>query len=450
MNHQGYFAKNTLQNNQQIINNLSFASKRDPQGTKPQIFENSESQNQVTKKHNFKTKEQIASCYGRVGYGNVSNEVCQNGSCSGRMKTYEKLSFMVPEKYEIQQTLGKGSYGVVCSAVDKTDPEAPAPIAVKKITNLFTRDILVKRAIRELKFMRFFKGHKNIIGLVDLELVTEKPYDGLYCFQELIEYDLARVIHSSVQFSEFHIQSFLYQILCGVKYMHSADVIHRDLKPGNILCTIQGTLKICDFGLARGISSPLLAQISTETGRPYHITSYVATRWYRAPELILTRTNYSKAIDIWACGCILAEFYGRKPVFIGNDHMHQVAEIVKILGTPSENDLIKYGSRVAWELFGPPKRQHTKVPWSHIYPFASNNGLDLLEKLVLWDPEARLTVEQALEHPFFKNVKNPKDEPECPYGVFDFQYEHNLGSLGSLVTCLHDEVKKFKNEKYSF
>ena len=450
MNNQGYFVKNTLQNNPQIINNLSFTPKNGAQGPKTQGFGNIESQNQIKEKQNFKAKNPVASCNKRAENGNASIGISQKADCSVKMTTYEKFSFMVPEKYEIQQVLGKGSYGVVCSALDRTDPEALAPIAIKKITNIFTRDILVKRAIRELKFMRFFKGHKNIIGLVDLELVTEKPYDGLYCFQELLDYDLARVIHSSVQFSEFHIQSFFYQILCGIKYLHSADVIHRDLKPGNILCTIQGTLKICDFGLARGISSQLLGQMTTETGRTHHITNYVATRWYRAPELILTRTNYSKAIDIWACGCILAELYGRKPVFIGNDHMHQFAEILKVLGTPSNDDLLSYGSRVAWELFCPPKRQHKKIAWSQIYPFASKNGLDLLEKLVLWNPEARLKVEQALEHPFFKDVKNPNDEPGCPYGVFDFQYEHHLESIDSLVSCLKKEVENFKSGKTSF
>ena len=171
------------------------------------------------------------------------------------------------------------------SAIDKGEDGKPRRLAIKKVTNIFNREILLKRAIRELKFLNFFKGHKNIVSLVDLEIVSEKPYDGLYCYQELVDYDLARVIHSTVQFSEFHIKHFLYQILCGLKYIHSADVIHRDLKPGNILCSIGGNLKICDFGLARGIAPQYFEQKSDEI----HITSYVATRWYRACLLYTSR-----------------------------------------------------------------------------------------------------------------------------------------------------------------
>lgn len=231
---------------------------------------------------------------------------------------YSNANFSVPGRYEIIQVLGKGSYGTVVSAIDKINSSNEVRIAIKKVTSIFTREILLKRAIRELKFMNFFKGHRNIVSLIDLEIVNEDPYAGLYCYQELVDYDLARVIHSNVLFSEFHIKHFIYQILCGLKYIHSADVIHRDLKPGNILCTITGEIKICDFGLARGISPTF----SLSGGVTNHITNYVATRWYRAPELILSHKKYSKAVDMWAVGCILAEFYGRKPVFMGNDSLH--------------------------------------------------------------------------------------------------------------------------------
>ncbi|AMD18744.1 HBL158Wp [Eremothecium sinecaudum] len=354
---------------------------------------------------------------------------------------YTKANFSIPGHYEVLQMLGKGSYGTVVSAVDNFNPNYPIRIAIKKITNIFQREVLLKRAIRELKFMHYFKGHKNIVSLINLEIVNEKPYDGLYCYQELIDYDLARVIHSNVQFSEFHIKHFTYQILCGVKYIHSADVIHRDLKPGNILCSISGQLKICDFGLARGIS-PLFTNTKTSN----HITNYVATRWYRAPELILSHKRYNKSIDMWAIGCILAEFYGRKPIFMGQDSMHQISEIVKVLGTPSRDTIIKYGSSRAYDIFCPPKPQYVKIPWVEIYPFASADALDLVEHLLDWDPDKRLIVEEAIEHEFVSSVRDKSDEPMCPHGPFNFSYEAEFKSMSNLREVLYAEVKQFQEE----
>ncbi|GCE99127.1 mitogen-activated protein kinase smk1 [Zygosaccharomyces mellis] len=355
----------------------------------------------------------------------------------------ESVKFSMPARYELIHILGKGSYGTVCSVKDKQTPGAPYSIAVKKITNIFYREILLKRAIRELKFMNYFKGHKNIVSLINLEIVTEKPYDGVYCYQELIDYDLAKVIHSSVQLSEFHVKHFFYQILCGLKYIHSADVIHRDLKPGNILCSLNGCLKICDFGLARGVAPQYFT-----TRESYHdITNYVATRWYRAPELILSHKSYNKAIDLWSAGCILAEFYGRKPVFMGKDSVHQIYEITKILGSPSRELLIQYGSLKAWNMCTNTTPMCKKVLWSDVYPFASSDALELISLLVQWEADQRLTVEEAIEHDFLQEVRRPEDEPVCPKGPFDFSYENQLCSMLKLREYLVNEVMEFREER---
>lgn len=354
---------------------------------------------------------------------------------------FQKANFSLPGNYVVLQVLGKGSYGTVVSALDQSDKSNPVKVAIKKVTNIFHREVLLKRAIRELKFMKYFKGHKNIVSLINLDIVFEKPYDGLYCFQELIDYDLARVIHSNVQFSEFHIKHFTYQILCGLKYIHSADVIHRDLKPGNILCTISGQLKICDFGLARGVSPKYTNKFTN------HITNYVATRWYRAPELMLSYGKYTKAIDLWAVGCILAEFYGRKPIFMGSDTLHQITEIVKVLGTPNKKIITKYGSSKAYELFSYPRPQLLKVPWKNIYPIACNEALELVDNLLSWDSDSRLTAEGAIEHPFLELVRIKDDEPSCPYGSFDFSYENNFTSMSHLRDFLYNEVKTFQKER---
>lgn len=356
---------------------------------------------------------------------------------------FENAKFSLPGRYEVIQVLGKGSYGTVCSVRDRFNPENPYNIAVKKITNIFYREILLKRAIRELKFMNYFKGHKNIVSLIDLEIVSEKPYDGLYCYQELIDYDLAKVIHSSVQLSEFHIKHLFYQILCGLKYIHSAEVIHRDLKPGNILCTLNGCLKICDFGLARGLAPQYFTARETQ----HDITNYVATRWYRAPELILSHKVYDKSIDMWSTGCILAEFYGRKPIFMGKDSVHQIHEIMKVLGSPSKELLVEYASLKAWNMCSNSNSFYKETEWKNLYPFASEEALDLVNNLLRWESKRRLTVEQALEHPFLSAVRTIEDEPVCPWGAFDFSYEHQLCSMQRLREFLMNEVLMFKEKR---
>lgn len=352
----------------------------------------------------------------------------------------DKGDFYVNSRYQIQNVLGKGSYGVVCSAVDTKTPAKEVPLAIKKVSRIFEKEVLLKRAVRELKLMRFFKGHRNIINLIDLDIVYSAPYDGLYCFQELASYDLSKVIHSSTQFSEFHIQSFLYQILCGLKYIHSADVVHRDLKPGNILVTMQGTLKICDFGLARGISPKFMGSKSQA------ITNYVATRWYRAPELLLSRRNYSKLVDLWSVGCILGELYGRKPLFMGNDQIHQSTEILKVLGTPSREIILRYGSSAAWNLFSPPSPQFQPMAWSDVYPFASENAHDLMSKLICWDSNERYNVHELISHRFLRMVRDPSDEPITPQ-VFDFQFENTAKTFNDYKILIHEEVELFKQAR---
>lgn len=354
---------------------------------------------------------------------------------------YEKANFLIDSRYSVQHILGKGSYGTVCSAIDLNSKDKSS-LAIKKVCNIFNKEVLLKRAIRELKLMEYFKGHKNIIGLVDLDIVYVKPYDGLYCFQELVDYDLAKVIHSSVQFSEFHIQSFFYQICCGLKYIHSADVIHRDLKPGNILVTSQGCLKICDFGLARGINSRYM----NHNHKSSNITNYVATRWYRAPELILSRKPYGKAVDIWAIGCIFAELYSRRPIFIGDDQIMQITEICKIIGAPSKEIIFSYGTTIAWEFFSDPKPKFQKKEWSELYPHANNYAHDLLDKLVCWNVNKRYTIDQILKHPYLKKVSNP-DEEVVMDEPFDFSFEWKAKTLNDLKMVLHDEVTNFKEKK---
>lgn len=397
----------------------------------------------------------------KSNYNNIKNN---DNDKTVQRRNYIDIKFSVPKRYEIIKLLGKGSYGIVCSARDNNIKNGDFVLAIKKITNIFNKEILLKRAIRELKFMFYFQGHKNIVNLINVEIIFNFPFDGLYCYQELIDYDLAKVIHSNVVFTEFHIQWFTYQILCGIKYIHSADVIHRDLKPGNILCTIYGTLKICDFGLARGIGvqhkngqNSKGSNSNTLPNVVSHITNYVATRWYRAPELMLSNKPYTMSIDMWAIGCILAEFYHRRPIFMGKDSIHQISEIIKYLGTPNEQLLKQFGSIRSWNLLYnvttitkcDPSQGKYSQDWKEVFPFACHLGLNLLSKLLIWNPIERLTAKEALEHPFLNPVRRKNDEPECPHGSFDFKYELELNSMNKLREYLINEVIQYRKNRHS-
>merc|ERR1719469_170157 len=154
-------------------------------------------------------------------------------------------------------------------------------------------------------------------------------FDDIYMVLDLMESDLYKVISSKQTLNEEHHQYFAYQILRGLVYLHSADVIHRDLKPQNILANKNCDLKICDFGLARGMADD-------DAKDQDNLTDYVVTRWYRAPEVVLLASEYTMAIDIWAVGCILCELIGRRPFFTGKDHLDQIKKIFAVIGSPEE------------------------------------------------------------------------------------------------------------------
>ncbi|TKS91238.1 Serine/threonine-protein kinase NLK2 [Collichthys lucidus] len=226
-----------------------------------------------------------------------------------------------PAEMEPDRPIGYGAFGVVWSV---TDPRDGRKVALKKMPNVFQNLVSCKRVFRELRMLCFFK-HDNVLSALD---ILQPPqidcFEEIYVITELMQSDLHKVIVSPQPLTTDHIKVFLYQILRGLKYLHSAGILHRDIKPGNLLVNSNCLLKICDFGLAR----------VEEPDPSRHMTQEVVTQYYRAPEVLMGCRHYGSAIDVWSVGCIFAELLGRRILFQAQSPIQQLDLITDLLGTP--------------------------------------------------------------------------------------------------------------------
>ncbi|XP_009695780.1 PREDICTED: mitogen-activated protein kinase 7, partial [Cariama cristata] len=304
------------------------------------------------------------------------------------------VTFEVGDEYEVIETIGTGAYGVVSSARRR---DTGQQVAIKKIPNAFDVVTNAKRTLRELKILKHFK-HDNIIGIKDI-LKPTVPYGefrSVYVVLDLMESDLHQIIHSAQPLTLEHVRYFLYQLLRGLKYIHSANVLHRDLKPSNLLVNENCELKIGDFGMARGLGAD-----------PRHakafLTEYVATRWYRAPELLLSLHRYTRAIDMWSVGCIFAEMLGRRQLFPGRNYVHHFGD-------------------------------------------AEPAALALLGRMLRFDPRERVSVAEALRHPFLAKYHDPEDEPEC-VPAFDFAFDRRVLTKEEIKAAIVAEIADFHDRR---
>ncbi|KAL7531006.1 hypothetical protein ACHAXR_003798 [Thalassiosira sp. AJA248-18] len=347
-------------------------------------------------------------------------------------------TFTVDSKYSFNRVIGSGAYGVVISA---NDTHLNSKCAIKMVPKAFQDEIDAKRILREIKLLKHLK-HENIVGICDMMPPMMRYVDDfkdVYIVSELMETDLYRIIYSKQSLSLDHVQYFIYQVLRALKYIHSANVLHRDLKPSNLLVNSNCDLKVCDFGLARGVLDR--DQMRDSNKRPL-LTEYVVTRWYRAPEIMLACHEYDKPVDVWSTGCILAELLARKPFFPGEDYIDQLTLITTKLGKLPEDELDFVTSEKA-RRFMRKLPNKTVAPLKQQFPNASSECLDLLRKMLQIHPRKRITVEDALKHPFMAQLHSEEDEPVCDR-PFDFSFEDEKLHRIRLQELIWEEVGDFR------
>ncbi|KAJ7115849.1 kinase-like domain-containing protein [Mycena epipterygia] len=337
--------------------------------------------------------------------------------------------FHVKKRWKLIREMGSGAYGVVISAGDEITGET---VAIKLVSRVFDKLQLAKRALREITLLRHFTGHANITGLIDAKMISPESNE-IYIFMEPMEADLHQIIKSGQTLTGEHVQYFVYQILRGMKFVHSASVIHRDLKPGNLLVNADCELKICDFGLSRGFENAS------------NLTEYVATRWYRAPEIMLGFREYDTAIDVWSIGCILAELLSSQPLFKGKDYVDQLKKILDVLGSPEETVLQKIASEKA-RTYVRSLPISKKRPFAKILPSADLQAIELLSHMLTFDPDQRFTVAEALEHPWLSGYHEPEEEPECPEIYEKWKAIEELKTLDEFRVALWNEIQDYRKE----
>jgi len=333
----------------------------------------------------------------------------------GNCEQFNTLSSLSSKFSDLKVIAGGGS-GVVLSGFDKSLSESSLPdkdgsqVALKRLSLVGKGHCRV--ALRELRLLNRFV-HENVVKtykitdsngstIDDPTLENFKDLDSVYVVEELLDTDLHKVIERNGKLSLDTTKLFLYQLLRGLKYIHSANVIHRDIKPGNLFVNLDDlTLKIGDYGLARVFDN--------RYEHKGYLTAVVSTRYYRAPEVMKNLGDYSYPIDMWSCGCVFAEMLSGKILFSGENDLDQLNVICSAYGVTPDNLLTETSS----------------FP-EHLFVGLPPEAIDLLSRMLCLDPDERITITEALQHPFLSELHDPIDEPICEY---PFQIEHEIDNL---------------------
>jgi mitogen-activated protein kinase 1/3 len=398
-------------------------------------------------------------------------------------KSHRKVSKSL---YRLMHQIGFGAYGSVFAAIRRLTGNT---VAIKRVSTLKSDTISTKRLLREIMILKSL-SHPNVVKILDSPKLHET--NELYEISIVMEYaqnDLKRFLRSSTYLTSAFIRVIVYNILCGMNYLHSANIIHRDLKPANILINPNLDIKICDFGLARSMPSsgniiPLVPSFTSDLGisstsnsalnestprnklyKWRNMSDHVTTRWYRAPEVILLEKRYTKSIDVWSMGCIISElcsmqrenlnsFLDRSPLFPGEscyplspadrlriknggasvEKTDQLNLIFDIIGTPDELEL-ELISDSATKLYIQSFQPRAIQNLHERYPGTDPQLISLMKNMLQFNPNKRISFSEALASPYFDEVRNSVNESVSDFGLY-FEFEDLKG-------ISYEELKRY-------
>jgi len=340
--------------------------------------------------------------------------------------------------YTLEKQIGSGSHAIVW----KGRTMLGEPVALKQMTFDMSSERL-KRTYREIKLLQHFAKQDNIISPLDVVTnETKEKFETVFLVMELCQMDLHKLLKSSQKLTPEHVKLFSFQLLRGVRSLHNANVVHRDLKPQNILIKNEENilkLLICDFGTGRFVNDD---QVLRQTS-----LNCVTTAFYCAPEGILDKDMYSSSVDIWAIGCIIAEMVKRTPLFQGRDLKHQLQLIVDLCGKPAPEDLDDFPD-TSKKRFLSDYQVLTPDPIEDRFPpEVDKKTVDLIKKLVVFHPKKRLTAVQAYEHPFLDplNLGCHSDLSLDPFE--DLEATREKLTSEDLRDLLWEEIEMYQKKK---
>lgn len=309
-----------------------------------------------------------------------------------------KIDGEVEQRYKILRHIGSGAYGVVWCAHDRVTGKQ---VALKKVFDAFGNQQDAQRTYREVMLLSSLRDNNRIVQLVNVIRAVNNI--DIYLIFELSETDLTVVLRTKI-LQDIHRRYLAYQVVLVTAQLHARRVIHRDLKPANIFVNTDCTIILGDFGLARSFY-----QDSENKDAFLDLTDYIATRWYRSPEILVKSNVYTTAMDMWAIGCVVGELLLGHPLLHGSSTVNQMELIIAATGEPTEADVDSLCSPHSWGIMDSLPAEIASEPLSERLRDYDPDAVDLIERCIVFNPNKRLTAREALKHPYVAQFVKPED-----------------------------------------